>query len=199
MEPDFDERTAIQRLKAGDLMALEPLVRTHQLEAIRTAYLIVRDRALAEDVAQAAFLSLPGRLKAFNFELPFRPWFLRLVAREALKALGRRRRELSLDGLDGVLAALPDPEDAAARAELRAEVWAALERLSPERRAAVVLRYYAGLSEAEIAARLRRPLGTVKWQLHAARRQLRRLLEGVWAGSSQRQPQIVGGDAHDPP
>lgn len=143
MGVDFEEAAVIRRLRAGDLTALEPLVRAYQLEAVRTDYLILRDRPLAEDVAQAAFLSLPRRLKTFNFELPFRPWFLRLVAREALKAVGRCRRELSLDGLEGSLAALPDPGAQTDQAELRAEVWAALERLSPDQRAAVVLRYYA--------------------------------------------------------
>lgn len=89
-----------------------------------------------------------------------------------------------LDGLKGPLAALSHPDEQTDQAELRA---------------AVVLRYSAGLSEAEIAARLNRPLGTVKWQLHAARRRLRRLPEGVLTGLSPGQAQLVGGDAGDPP
>jgi DNA-directed RNA polymerase specialized sigma24 family protein len=52
----MDERRAVERLKTGDIGGLEALVRSHQTRAVRAAYLILRDRALAEDVVQAAFV-----------------------------------------------------------------------------------------------------------------------------------------------
>ncbi|MGJ3239076.1 MAG: sigma-70 family RNA polymerase sigma factor [Anaerolineae bacterium] len=55
----------------------------------------------------------------------------------------------------------------------------ALDQLSPEQRAAVVMRYYLDMSESDMAKALDTPKGTVKWRLHAARRQLKRLLNSV--------------------
>jgi DNA-directed RNA polymerase specialized sigma24 family protein len=52
----MEERGAVERLKRGDVGGLEALVKKHQTRALRAAYLIVRDRALAEDVVQEAFL-----------------------------------------------------------------------------------------------------------------------------------------------
>jgi hypothetical protein len=52
----MEEQEAIARLKRGDIGGLEALVRKHQVQAVRTAYLITRDRALAEDIVQTAFL-----------------------------------------------------------------------------------------------------------------------------------------------
>jgi len=50
----MEEQKAIARLKRGDIGGLEALVRKYQVQAVRTAYLITRDRALAEDIVQAA-------------------------------------------------------------------------------------------------------------------------------------------------
>jgi RNA polymerase sigma-70 factor, ECF subfamily len=52
----MEESQAIARLKRGDIGGLEVLVRKYQAQATRTAFLIVRDRALAEDIVQAAFV-----------------------------------------------------------------------------------------------------------------------------------------------
>jgi RNA polymerase sigma-70 factor (ECF subfamily) len=176
MREDTEERTAIERLRAGDLGGLEWVVRTYQLEALRAAYLIVRDRALAEDIVQEAFVTLPKRLKTFDNHLPFRPWFLRLVANEALKALHRRGREVPLQDQAWRSIALADPAEAVIEEELKADVWAALGQLDPQLRSLVVLRYFAGLSEADLAAQLGRPEGTVRWWLYKARKLLRELL-----------------------
>ncbi len=71
-------------------------------------------------------------------------------------------------------------------AETREVVWAALERLAPEHRAAIVLRYYLDLSAAEVAERLDRPPGTVRRHLHEARGRLRALLPAwVWLSGQE--------------
>ncbi len=61
------------------------LVRRHQVEALRVAVLITRDRALAEDIVQAAFLRAYERIDQFDADRPFAPWFLRGVVRDAVK------------------------------------------------------------------------------------------------------------------
>ena len=91
------ERAAIASLRAGDIGGLAALVERYQVQAVRTAYLIVRDRALAEDITQSAFIRAYERIGQFNLEAPFGPWFLRSVANDAIKAVERARRTLSFD------------------------------------------------------------------------------------------------------
>lgn len=176
----MEEAEAIQRLQHGDLAALELLVRRYQVQAARAAYMVVRDRALAQDVVQSAFTRLHERLGRFDQQRPFAPWFLRLVLNDATKLAVRRSREVQLDNqAHAQLTRVdpePGPERAWERAETADEVWAALARLAPAQRAAVVERYYLELSEAEMAARLDCPPSTIKSRLHAARERLRLLL-----------------------
>ena len=175
----MEEQEAIVRLKRGDIGGLEALVRRYQVQAVRTAYLITRDRALAEDVVQAAFLRAHERIGQFDVGRSFGPWFLRSVANDAVKSVTRGKHQISLEtsSLVGLLAdSNPGPAEVVEAADLRQTVWDALGKLPPAQRAAIVLRYYLGLSEAEMAEQLDCPSGTVKWRLHAARKRLRRLL-----------------------
>lgn len=191
----MEERQALARLRRGDLRGLEPLVRAYQLRAVRAAALIVRDRALAEDLVQAAFIRAAERIAQFDPDRPFGPWFLRSVVNDALKTAARRERHISLDGPlagdDVTLADLlpdpaPGPHDAAEAAETQRAVWEALGRLSPGQRAAIVLRYYLDLNEAEMAAELKAAPGTIKWRLHQARERLRLLLRPLAPERDQR-------------
>jgi RNA polymerase sigma-70 factor (ECF subfamily) len=180
------ERASIAQLKAGDVGGLAALVETFQVQAVRTAYLIVRDRALAEDITQSAFIRAYERIDQFDAAAPFGPWFLRSVANDAIKAAERGRRTQSLDvdtpedpspamvlvdQTAGPAALFEEAEDAAA-------VWALLARLPAKQRAVIVLRYFVGLSDAETAARLGAPRATVRWRLFAARERLR-----TWLGA----------------
>lgn len=181
----MDEREAIARLRRGDWAGLEPLVSHYHLSAVRTAYLVIHDRALAEDLVQAAFLRAAERIGQFDPERPFGPWFLRGVVNDAVKAATRGRREQSLDSdaaAEARLLALAEdwaagPEAAAEQAERTDAIRAALAALSPEQRGLVARRYYLGLTDNELAHELGVPLGTVKSRLHAARERLRRLLQ----------------------
>jgi RNA polymerase sigma-70 factor (ECF subfamily) len=180
----MNEHKAIARLKQGDIGGLETLVRAYQVRAVRAAALITHDRALAEDLVQAAFIRAYERIHQFDETRPFGPWFLRSVVNDAVKAASRRRPQIALDGAppdDPIALAdpLPGPEELLERAETEQAIWDALALLPPEQRAAVVLRYYLGLSDAEIAQQQACPPGTIKWRLHAARDRLRGLL-GPW-------------------
>jgi RNA polymerase sigma-70 factor (ECF subfamily) len=188
-----DETQAIAALKRGDPAGLEALVRRYQLRAIRAAYLIVRDRPLAEDLVQTAFLRAYDRIGQFDASRPFGPWFLRSVVNDAVKAAARQARHRSLDdeastsGEDGaadaaLLAELladpgPGPEALAETAETRRAVWRALGKLPSAERGAIVRRYYLDQGERQMAAELNTPPGTIKWRLHRARQRLR-----AWLG-----------------
>jgi len=175
----MDERDAIEHLRRGDIRGLESLVRTHQVRAIRSAYLVTRDVALAQDIVQAAFARAYERIAQLDPDRPFAPWFVTSVVNAAIRAAARRDRHVSLDEVtrepdapDGRL----EPDAMWEQAETAEEVWAALGRLTPEHRAAIVLRYYVGLSQAEMTQALGCAPSTVKWRLHAARARLRLLL-----------------------
>jgi RNA polymerase sigma-70 factor (ECF subfamily) len=174
-----DERNAIAQLKRGEIAGLESLVRAHYLSAVRAAYLVTRDRARAEDIVQTAFIRAYERIGQFDAARPFAPWFMRSVVNSALSETRRAGRFMPL-APDAAELEPPDPQpgpiDALEHAETAAELRAALDQLAPEQRAAVVLRYYLELPDAEAAQRLGIPPATVRWRLHAARKRLRGLL-----------------------
>ncbi len=185
LEARVDDHEAIGRLKAGDLSGLEVLVRRYQTPAIETAYLITHDLPLAEDVVHDLYLQLDRSIRTFDLTYPFKPWFMRCVVNASLRAARAARRDVGFEtpvaaGAEGDLTLgdlLPDPavgpDDLLEQNELEAAVEAALWRLAPEQRAAVVLRYYLELGDDEISEQLNCATSTVRWRLHAARRQLR--------------------------
>jgi RNA polymerase sigma-70 factor (ECF subfamily) len=178
----LEKRRAIERIKKGDIGGLEMLMRMHHTRAVRAADLIVRDRVLAEDVVQSAFVRAYERIGQFDSDRPFGPWFMRVVVNDAVKAVSRRERKISFyegDAEDS-LARLADPgagpHEMAEEAETRRRVWRAMGELPPAQRAVIVQRYYLGMSEAEVAQSGESPPGTVKSRLNAARKRLSKLL-----------------------
>ena len=177
------EAEAVRRIQRGDTSGLEQLVQRYQLHAARAAYLVVRDRSLAQDVVQSAFVRAFERIGGFDAERAFGPWFLKLVLNDAIKAAKRRAREVSLDETDAhgvvsnhVVDRAIGPEEILVQAETTEHVWAALGQLTPAQRAAIVQRYYLDLSEADMTAALGCPRSTIKSRLHAARERLRTIL-----------------------
>ena len=142
--------------------------------AYRTAFLILRNPADAEEAVQEAFL----RAWRFRAAIPagdgVRPWLYRVVVNACLSRLrSERSRRRSADAFAD-LAALtsedePGPEAVALRSDVQATVLDALGRLPEHLRVVVVLRYYAQLNEREIAAAIHRRPGTVKSRLHDAK------------------------------
>jgi RNA polymerase sigma factor (sigma-70 family) len=181
---DVDEQEAVALCRRGDPAGLAALARLHQQRALHVAALITRDAQLAEDAVADAFLLAFRRIKTFDQARPFGPWFARVVATTALKALAARRREVPLDapfegaGETGAhtVDALADPIAWIARLEDRTAIRAAIRALPPKQRAAIVLKYYADLDEAEIARALGIPRGTVKSRLSHGLSRLRSAL-----------------------
>jgi RNA polymerase sigma-70 factor (ECF subfamily) len=175
----MQESEAIARLKRGEISGLERLVELHQAQALQVAYLITRDYALAEDVVQTSFLRAYERIAQFDSTRPFAPWFLRSVINNALTTV-TGRRELSLDSRSSDEAELPSPDpglqEMLEAAETKGEILAALDKLSPVQRAAIVMHYYLDWSNAEVSHKLSIPPGTVRRRLHDAKQRLRRLL-----------------------
>lgn len=181
----MNDQQAIARLKRGDINGLSTLISRYQVRAIRTAYLITQDAALAEDVVQDAFISVYHGIRSFDANRAFAPWFTRTVVNGAIKATRRQTVQHLLDHDDDQDSSLyladpyPEPEILVESLETEALIWKALGELSAEHRAIIVLRFYLEMSETEMAEQLNIPVGTVKSRLHSAKRQLRQWLAEV--------------------
>jgi RNA polymerase sigma-70 factor (ECF subfamily) len=180
---EIDDRT-LRLAAAGDRDASRALVETYQRRvfALASRMLAGRGRATIEDAAQDTFLQVFQRLAGFRPAGPARlsTWILTITARRAIDELRRQRPALVAD-LEPAGDARGD--DRAIRKELIAAIERALHDLSPELRAAFLLREYHGLDYAEIASALAIDLGTVKSRLSRARAALRvRLAEVHDAG-----------------
>jgi RNA polymerase sigma-70 factor (ECF subfamily) len=183
-ETMFDETAAIIAARNGDKAAFGALVREYQRRAYAVAYGFVRNREEALDLAQEAFVRVYHAIDRFDPKMPFYPWFYRILANTCLNYLKKkkRRNETSLDSLveQGYDAHEPgnDPSELAHRQDQRYAVRAAMDRLSPEHREILRLRHLQEMSYVEIAKQLGIPAGTVMSRLHAARLNLRKVLEG---------------------
>ena len=138
----------------------------------------MRDAQDAEDVTQEAMArAWRQRHRCHNPERPV-PWVLQITRNEAYRLMERSRSRGDQCGLDALpeLAAATDPEGERVHANL--DVRRALERLSPEDRVLIGLRYEEDLAQPRIAGVLQIPEGTIKVRLHRIRKRLAPQLEG---------------------
>jgi RNA polymerase sigma-70 factor (ECF subfamily) len=166
--------------QAGDVEALCELVERHRVVALRVAYAIVGDEA--EDVVQEAFVKAARSVDRFRLDAPFRPWLVTIVANEARN---RRRSASRRDALELRVVTRNEPltldstssaDEVALANERRRWLAGAVSGLPERDREVIALRYFADLSEAETAAALGCPPGTVKSRLARALTRLRTVL-----------------------
>jgi RNA polymerase sigma factor (sigma-70 family) len=164
-----DDQLLIERALDGAADAYDQLFRRHRDGVARTAYLFLRDAEQAQDAAQEAFLIGWRDLRRLRDPERFRAWVTGIalnLCRRSRRAIARDRRRSA--GLEEV----PTSVDAAEQVALRIEVRRAVDALPRPMREAIVLRFYCGFAESEIAVALRIPVGTVKSRLGRARARL---------------------------
>jgi RNA polymerase sigma factor (sigma-70 family) len=162
----------VEALRRQRPETLADLLEAYGREIQAVAYLIVRDRAEAEDVVVETLLTAFERGGSIRDERALRSWLLRVATNHAL---GRKRRSARIVALD-VAADRPSGPDLASHASDHLTLLAGLAELPPQTRAAVVLRYYADLSVEEVASVLGKSPNTIKAQLQTALDRLRREL-----------------------
>ena len=186
--PTSDGELARQAL-AGSQEAYRTLVAWYASAAVNMAARFVHDRALAEDLAQDAFVKAFARLKTYDTGRRFSAWFFQILHNVVIDTLRRKRiptaslDELQEEGFPGLPADDPasSPYKDAERKALAAALAGALQRIRGEYREAIVLRYQQGLTVEEIAGILGVPEGTVKTYLHRGRKEMAAILtEAGW-------------------
>jgi len=180
MTPQERDLGLLLRLQAREESALAALYDAYGALVYGVALRITGTSADAEDVAQEAWLQVWRQAASYDARRgAVAAWILTVVRSRALdriRSLGSRRRAEDAAGqeFDPVITA--NPQSATVQSQLQSKLEAALAALQPEQRQVLELAYYGGLSQSQIAARLERPLGTVKsW----SRQGLQRLRELV--------------------
>jgi RNA polymerase sigma-70 factor (ECF subfamily) len=182
---EIPDETLCRRVGAQNEAAFEMLVARYQGRAYRLAWSLLRDAEDARDVSQEAFLRVYRTAGGFRGDARFSTWFYRILVNLCLdhRRRGRwwQRLRVRDDGAaDPVLerqpAPLSDPGHTLGRAQVMAQLWAAVDRLSPQQRAAVVLHVQEEMSTSQIAVVLNCSEATVRVHLHRAVGALRKTM-----------------------
>jgi RNA polymerase sigma-70 factor (ECF subfamily) len=177
----------------GREMAFRELLSRYERPVFSLVYRMVRDRTLAEDLSQEAFIRAFNAIKSYKPRYKFSSWIFKIANNHTIDYL--RKRKLDTVSIDGSPHARTSEEEAQTRLvvesheeapdryveakELGGQIEEAIGMLRPEYRTAVLLRHVEGYTYEEIAEIMELPLGTVKTYLHRARAELKGLLTGV--------------------
>jgi len=168
------ERALQERIRAGDESAFDTVFRSHYADLVRMAESVVRDRALAEEVAQEVMLELWRRRESLQLEQTFRAYLIRSTRNRALNHIRHQRvvaREAAIAALDSPSA--PSAEDEMLGTELEQTVRAAINGLPEKAREVFQLSRDHGLKYAEIATTLQISVKTVEKRMGQALAELR--------------------------
>lgn len=184
------DQEVVRHAVIGREAAYRELIRRYQRPVFSLVFRMVRDRELAEDLAQETFVKVLNAIDSYRPEYKFSSWIFKIANNAAIDHLRRRNLDtLSLDGsphaesaeaIEATTLQISDgaesPLDEVANRELGSRIERAIQRLRPEYRNCILLRHVDGRPYEEIAEILDLPLGTVKTYIHRARNELRILL-----------------------
>jgi len=177
-----DEDALSRALVSGDERAFDVLMERESTRVFRACYRVLGRIDEAEEATQEAFVLAYRALGTFRGDGHPAAWLLRIATREAWRrsAARSRRQSMSMPLDDGVLSIpsqRPDPSEEVMRAHDQERVRMAVSQLPEPYREVITLRYFGDLSLGEIGVATRRPLGTVKAQVHRGLDRLRALIE----------------------
>ena len=181
---DLKEKELIQNAKQGDLHAFEELILKHEKIVYNVALRMMNHSEDAKDISQEVFLKAYKHIVNFDERSAFSTWLYRITTNTCIDEMRKRKGKQSysleeeLENEDGSMQRqIADegdtPEESILREEQKSEIIQALDNLSEEHKAAVVLRDVKGLSYEEISEILELSLGTVKSRISRARNQLK--------------------------
>jgi RNA polymerase sigma-70 factor (ECF subfamily) len=170
------EKRWLDEAKRGDEGAFARIIERYQVPVYNLCHRMLADPFEAEDAAQETFLKAYRGLSRYDMDKKFINWVLTIASNHCIDRLRRRRLKLvSLDEM--VPGSLPTektsgPESTLVEQEDREAIQGLLKELSPQDRAAVVLKYWYEMSYEEIAETLSLTISAVKSRLHRARREM---------------------------
>jgi RNA polymerase sigma-70 factor (ECF subfamily) len=162
--------TLVKESQRGDAAAFTELILRYERAAWLIAWKVLRDHHLSSDATQNAFIEAYKHLSQLRTPATFGSWLMRIVHREAIRISKRFDRAISLDPL-------PELEENRQGCRIDESLFLAICELPEHEQLVVVLRYFNGLSAADIARDCGRPIGTVTKQLSRAIQRLRTILE----------------------
>jgi RNA polymerase sigma-70 factor, ECF subfamily len=178
------EQDLVRAAQDGDFDAFGALVAPHAQVLYRLACHVTADPTDADDAVQDALVRAHSALGRFRVDAPIRPWLLRIVYNEARSHVRARRRRARLAERLRIRPerSPPDPVLEILARETHDEVALVLADLRPDDREVIVMRYFLGLDEAEMAAVMGCARGTVKSRLSRALGRMREALgpEATW-------------------
>ena len=167
----------VKRVKKGDYRAFDLLVLKYQSRVIATAFKFVKEKQLAEDIAQEAFIKSYKSIDSFREESSFYTWVYRITVNTAKNYLvsSKRRDEIMISDLSQDDSFYPEkldvdsPQEILKASELRDLIFETLSSLGEETRTALSLREFDGLSYEQIAEVVQCPVGTVRSRIFRGR------------------------------
>ncbi len=184
---DQTDQTLVEHCLRGDERAARELVVRFERPVFSLIYRMVRDRELAEDLAQETFVRTLNNLKRYDPSYKFSSWLFKIGYNLTIDHL--RKKQLDVVSIQGAPDAITPDQQAATRITLQttdeapdqllearslgSEIEAAIDRLRPEYKTAILLRHVQGYAYDEIAEVMDVPLGTVKTYIHRARNELK--------------------------
>jgi RNA polymerase sigma-70 factor (ECF subfamily) len=205
-----DDRTLVEQAQRGSQAAFRSLVERYQRRLYAMALSMVRDPDDARDVVQEALVKAYRNLPGFQHESNFYTWLYRIAMNLCIDQARRRQRapqmefdeaaELAVQDVAGISPRRLgfDPAQALLDREIRERVSAALERLSPNHRAVLVLREVDGLAYKEIADVMNCSQGTVMSRLFHARKRMQEMLSGLVDGEAGTQERETNAEGENP-
>jgi len=199
LEPDLD---LVKRCLRGENLAWEQMLRSHTRKIYNLCYRFTGRTTEAEDLTQEVFVKVFQTLRTYDVaQGTFSTWLNRVARNHLVDHYRRTRKDRVTDSLEDELSGLEDKSggETGPMAELEARerrelLQAALEKLSPEMREAVILRDFQDLDYREISDILGVPEGTVKSRINRGRLELARVLKRM-QGMRDPERRIEGNDA----
>jgi RNA polymerase sigma-70 factor (ECF subfamily) len=177
----IETEVLVRRCQRGDKLAVGALIRRYENYVYRLCYLVMRNEQDAEDMTQETFIRACRALPRYEIreDTSFEAWLYR-IAVNCCRSRMRRKWYQVLPWPSPAAEITSEPEEQPdcllMRDEYRNEILRAIDSLGEKHRLVIILRYYAGLSNEEIARALDIPSGTVRSRLHTARQRLKALL-----------------------
>lgn len=178
-----DDGDLARRLRARDPHVMSALYDRYGRAAYSLIYRVVRDAGVAEDLVQETFLRVWNRAQSFDQDRgALGPWILTVARNRAIDHLRSTGGRMSASATE--LDRIENPrlfanfEDSAMTLDRARRLQEAFVKLTPAQREVIELAYFEGLSQTEMAARLKQPLGTVKTWVRTALKVLRDQLTG---------------------